>query len=107
MKGKVNSMEDLLAKRGNINPGNHKVNMEGRSACKLTGIVDVLSFDERQVIVETVDGMLVMKGMDLHVKRLSLEKGEVDIDGRVDALIYTEKTSFAKKGESLLTRLFS
>lgn len=100
-------MEDLLAKRGNINPGNHKVNMEGRNTCKLTGVVDVLSFDERQVMLETVDGMLAMKGTELHVSRLSLEKGEVDVDGRVDALIYTEKTSFAKKGESLLTRLFS
>jgi len=104
-------MEDLLAKHGNSNAnsnmGNHKLNMEGRGACKLTGVVDVLSFDERQVILETVDGMLSMKGMDLHVNRLSLEKGEIDVDGRVDALIYTEKTSFAKKGESLLTRLFS
>lgn len=104
-------MEDLLAKHGNthgnMNHGNHKFNMEGRGACKLTGVVDVLSFDERQVILETVDGMLSMKGVDLHVNRLNLEKGEVDVDGRVDALIYTEKTSFAKKGESLLTRLFS
>ena len=65
-----------------------------------------VSFDLNEILLETEQGMMMVKGNDLHVNRLSLEKGEVDIDGRVDSFTYTEKTSFAKKGEGLLTRLF-
>ena len=97
-------MEDITGKVGSS--GKHRMLLESRKSCKLHGVVDVLSFDENAVLLETVDGMLMMKGAELHVSRLSLEKGEVDIDGRVDSFTYTEKTSFAKKGEGLLTRLF-
>ena len=52
-------------------------------------------------IVKSFGKTEVLKGISF-----SLEKGEVDVDGRVDSFVYTEKTSFAKKGEGLLTRLF-
>lgn len=97
-------MEDITGKVGSS--GKHRMFLESRKSCKLHGVVDVLSFDENAVLLETVDGMLMIRGAELHVSRLSLEKGEVDIDGRVDSFTYTEKTSFAKKGEGLLTRLF-
>lgn len=97
-------MEDITG-RGSV-PGKHRMSMEGRKNCKLQGVVDALSFDENAILLETVDGMLMIRGAELHVSKLSLEKGEVDVDGRVDSFVYTEKTSFAKKGEGLLTRLF-
>lgn len=97
-------MEDITGK-GNTS-GRHRMILESRKSCKLYGVVDVLSFDENAVLLETVDGMLMIKGAELHVSQLSLEKGEVDVDGRVDSFGYTEKTSFAKKGEGLLTKLF-
>ena len=50
--------------------------------------------------------MLLIKGHDLHVNRLSLEKGEIDIEGRIDSLTYSELKSPAKQAESLLGRLF-
>lgn len=80
--------------------------MESRKSCKISGVSDALSFDENRVLLETVDGMLDIKGSQLHVSRISLEKGEADVEGRVDSLVYTEKKTFAKKGESLLKRLF-
>ena len=85
----------------------HRLQLEGRKECKISGVLDVLSFDVNEVMLETVDGMLSVKGNELHVSRLSLEKGEIDIEGKTDAFIYSEKTNFAKKGESLITRLFS
>ena len=48
----------------------------------------------------------MIKGSDLHVKRLTLEKGEVDLEGRIDSLTYSDHTTLAAKGESLLGRLF-
>lgn len=50
--------------------------------------------------------MLLIKGHDLHVNRLSLEKGEVDIEGRIDSLTYSDVKSAGKQAESLLGRLF-
>ena len=50
--------------------------------------------------------MLMIKGNDLHVNRLTLEKGEVDIEGKIDSLTYSEVSNYASKGESLLGKLF-
>lgn len=73
----------------------------------MTGVVEVHSFDENAVLLETVDGMVTIKGTGLHVSRLNLDKGEADVDGKVDSLTYSDRTTLAKKGEGLLTRLFS
>ena len=86
--------------------GSHKLSLNNRNAAILTGISDVISFDLKEVLLETQQGMLHIKGEDLHVNRINVEKGEVDIEGRVDSLTYSEVTNFAKKGESVLSRLF-
>lgn len=84
----------------------HKMVLSNRRTCNLTGVNDVLSFDVNEIILETDLGMLMIKGNELHVNRLTLEKGEVDIEGRVDSFTYSEQLGTANKGESLLTRLF-
>ena len=48
----------------------------------------------------------MIKGSDLHVSRLTLEKGEVDVDGKIDSLTYSENVSMGGKAESLFARLF-
>ena len=83
----------------------HRVLMNNRQNGSFSGIVDVLSFDVSEILLETEQGMLLIKGKDLHVNRLSLEKGEVDIAGKIDALSYSD-VSNAHKGESLLSRIF-
>lgn len=95
-------MEDLSS----VNKRQHKMTMLNRKNCTLTGIVDIIAFDENEVILETDMGILMMKGNDLHVKRLTLEKGEVDIDGTIDSFLYSEHKTLASKGESFLGRLF-
>ena len=69
-------------------------------------MTDVISFDIAEVLLETELGMLQIKGADLHVNRLSLEKGEIDLEGRIDSIQYSEISDFKKSGESLLNRLF-
>lgn len=83
----------------------HRVLMNNRQNGSFSGIVDVLSFDVSEILLETEQGMLLIKGKDLHVNRLSLEKGEVDIAGKIDGLSYSD-VSNAHKGESLLSRIF-
>ena len=55
----------------------HKVMMTNRRSCAINGVNDVLSFDVHEILLETEQGMLMIKGEELHVSRLTLEKGEV------------------------------
>ena len=84
----------------------HACFLQNRAAANLTGVREVVSFDENQVILDTDMGILTMKGKELHVSRLTLEKGEVDVDGSVDSLIYSSNEAYHKSGESLFSRLF-
>lgn len=84
----------------------HKMTMVNRKTCTLTGVKDVIAFDVAEVILETSMGILLIKGKNLHVKRLTLEKGEVDLEGKIDAFSYTEQNSIASKQESFFSRLW-
>lgn len=95
-------MEDL----NSLNRKAHKVSMNNRRNLSISGVNDVLSFDVKEVLLETELGMLMVKGADLHIGRLMLDKGEVEVEGKIDSLTYSEHDSFAKKGESLLGKLF-
>ena len=72
----------------------------------MTGVKDVLSFDEHSVILETEQGMMMVKGTDLHVNRLNLEKGEVDLSGNIDSISYSDVHAGPKQGENLFSKLF-
>ena len=84
----------------------HKVSITNRRSCMVGGVNDVLSFDIHEILLETEQGMLMIKGSELHVNRLTLEKGEVDIEGKVDSFTYSEQAGMGSKSESLLARLF-
>lgn len=84
----------------------HKIMMTNRRGLTLTGIVDVLSFDVGEILLETEQGMLLIKGNDMHVNRLTLEKGEMEIDGRVDSMAYSDIANSAKQAEGFWGRLF-
>lgn len=85
---------------------NHKLVINNRKTSIVTGVTDVLSFDLNEILLETEQGMLMVKGTDLHVNRLSLEKGEVDLAGNIDSVAYSDIHTSSKQGENLLARLF-
>jgi sporulation protein YabP len=85
----------------------HRLSLEQRNGLKITGVLNVDSFDQGNVIMETEEGILNIKGEGLHVSRLVLDKGEADVEGRVSALSYSETKTLTKKGEGLMKRLFS
>lgn len=86
--------------------GVHKVYLNGRRTAVMSGVRDVLSFDAKEVYLETEQGVLLIRGDELHVNRLSLEKGEVDVDGRIDSFAYSDKNDPEKKSTSLWGRMF-
>ena len=81
----------------------HTVILDGREKLSISGVVDVQSFDEEQVLLETVRGMLVVRGRGLHVERLQLEAGELIVEGEVGLVEYDD--SVQPRG-GLFSRLF-
>lgn len=86
--------------------GPHKLLLQGRKMAELTGVKDVVSFDAKEVVLNTTMGALIIRGNDLVVKRLTVEKGEVDLEGQMDSFLYADKPGKTGDGESLLKRLF-
>ena len=85
----------------------HKVLLANRKSANFSGVLDVLSFDVNEILLETEMGMLMIRGIDLHVNRLTLEKGEVDLSGKIDSIQYSDvNKGKGSQGESLLGRLF-
>lgn len=82
----------------------HRLNMEDRKRIDFTGITDVVSFDPVKVVLESDYGNITIKGEGLHFNRLSVEKGELDVDGRVDSICYSE-TGSRNKQDSFISRL--
>ena len=84
----------------------HKLILNNRRTGSFTGILDVLSFDVGEILLETELGMLDLKGKDLHVNRLTLEKGEADIEGEIDAMTYSDVPETFGKGSGIFNRIF-
>lgn len=95
-----------MEERQNLDGKNHKVVIHNRHTISLNGIKDVLSFDSTEILLDTVQGMLMLRGEELHVNRLSLEKGEVDVDGCLDSMAYAEEKDNGKQEKSVWRRLF-
>ncbi len=82
----------------------HRICWEQRKLGTVTGVKDVISFDEEEVRVETTMGVLAIEGKELQVKQLSVERGEMELEGNIRQLTYTE--SREQKGKRLMGRLF-
>ena len=68
----------------------HHLIMEDRTKLSVTGVEDVISFDENEIITRTAQGNLIIRGTGLHIGKLTLDSGEVSVDGSVRELCYEE-----------------
>ena len=80
----------------------HKLSLNERKALTMTGVTEVVSFDDSAVILRTCLGTLGVQGRDLQLKTLSLDGGQVAVDGSISALVYEE----TRADRGLLRRLF-
>ncbi|MBQ8119856.1 MAG: sporulation protein YabP [Ruminococcus sp.] len=76
----------------------HNAILEDRQRLMLTGVTDVDSFDEKLVELFTQLGELTIRGKNLHVNEMSLESGELTVEGDIQALVYGEKDRTKKLG---------
>ena len=75
----------------------HTLALCARTHMEIDGVTEVVSFDEETVTLVTDCGGLTVEGTSLHIGALNIERGHVTVDGRVNALIYTETTSRKKR----------
>ena len=87
----------------NPNYAHHQLTLDGRERLTVTGVEDVERFDENMIVMSTSAGTLVVSGENLHIGKLSLDGGQLHVDGQIDALQYEEQG--AGRG-GLLSRLF-
>lgn len=79
--------------------------LENRNRLNISGVLDVLSFDDQIVIIETELGMLTVKGDNLRINKLSIDTSEVIVEGEIISLAYSNK-DLDKKNESFLGKIF-
>lgn len=98
------SMEDI---KNNVKKSNVIQNLilESREKLNISGALDVLSFDDQIVIVETHLGMLTVKGEDLRINKLNIESEDVIVEGNILSMAYSDK-GYDKKDSGILSKIF-
>ena len=69
----------------------HHVILEGREELSVSGVEEVESFDENTIVMVTNKGTLVVRGEDLHIEKLSLDGGDLRVEGLVESLTYEDE----------------
>lgn len=70
----------------------HSISMDDRCRLSVTGVDDVESFDETVIVMNTSLGNLIVRGSGLHIGKISLDVGELKVEGMITDLSYEEKT---------------
>ena len=80
--------------------------LENRGKLSISGVLDVLSFDDQVVIVETELGLLTVKGENLRINKLSIDTSEVIVEGDISSLTYSDSKTLEKSKGSLISKIF-
>ena len=80
----------------------HKLTLNERKTLTMNGVSEVVSFDEDCVVLRTELGTLVVQGQELKLRQLTLEGGNVAVEGQIDSLVYEQ----TRQTGSVLRRFF-
>lgn len=84
-------------------PAPHHVTLEDRRRLTVSGVEDVERFDENTIVLSTSRGAMTVSGEELHIEKLSLDGGELRVEGEIDAITYEEERG--ERGGGFLARL--
>ena len=97
-------MEDFKMNKTDKIITNQNIIMENREKISVTGVIDIHSFDDELVLVQTDLGILTIKGDDLKMNKLNLENNELIIEGKIIAVAYSDINNTKKTG--IINKLF-
>ena len=83
----------------------HRIILDERERLSVTGVTDVIAFDEETITADTDMGVINIRGENLHISKLNLEDGILQTDGNIDGIEYSDG-NMASKGGFLLGRIF-
>ncbi|OGO86262.1 MAG: sporulation protein YabP [Clostridiales bacterium GWD2_32_59] len=84
--------------------GKHSISIENRQKFSANGIVEVITFEEKNIVIDTKQGRLIIKGNNLHIDKLNLETSDIELAGQINSLNYDSSSEKRKKG--LIQSLF-
>lgn len=108
-------MDDRKNLKGDIKTQVHRaagenrdqnLSVENRQKTTVSGVLNVYSFNEAEIVVETIIGVLTIKGSMMHMSKLNLETGDLIIEGNFDSCSYSEKQDLKTKGSGFLSKMF-
>lgn len=83
----------------------HVLSISNREAVNVDGVLEMISFDDQEIILNTDLGTLTLKGEELHIKTLNLDVGTLEVEGLINAVSYGPKKAAKGKGKGLIDRL--
>lgn len=83
----------------------HRITMNNRAWMQVSGVLEVISFDTEEIVLDTEEGRMQITGSGLQVKQLVIESGELEIEGRPDSIQYTDMKKPVTTS-SLFSRIF-
>ncbi|HCC03834.1 MAG TPA: sporulation protein YabP [Clostridiales bacterium] len=97
----------VVEERKNIGLNNivQNIVMENRNKLSVSGVKDVISFDDELVIIETELGLLTVKGNNLKINKLSIDTGDVSVEGEISNLGYSDPTKKSQE-QGLFSKIF-
>ena len=99
----------MIEERKSINMNTNIIQnliLENRGKLSISGVNDVLSFDDQVVMVDTELGLLTVKGENIRINKLSLDTSEVIIEGEISSLVYSQNKQDKNSGGTLLSKIF-
>lgn len=80
--------------------------LENRERLSISGVIDVISFNDECVVVDTDLGMLIIRGDDLHINKLNIDSSELDIEGDIISLEYSDREGRSSRGGGFFAKMF-
>lgn len=78
--------------------------LENRTLLNISGVIDVLNFDEQLITLETELGILIVKGSNLKLNKFNLDNTDLSVNGEINSIIYDDKST--SRSEGFITKLF-
>lgn len=101
MPGGVELIEDKKV----LKPKVQNLILENRERLNVSGVIDVESFNDESVVVDTELGVLIVRGVDLHINKLNIDSSELGIEGEIISCEYSDRDS-RSKGGGFFARMF-
>jgi len=96
----------MIEEKKMMKPKVQNLILENRERLNISGVIDVESFNDESVIVDTELGVLVVKGIDLHINKLNIDNSELGIEGEIISCEYSDRDSSRNKGGGFFARMF-